>query len=49
MVKLYDTVWDTEQAPISNLKLFDTIGDALAWLGQDTVSEAEIRKALAAP
>jgi len=49
MVKLYGTVWDTEQAPISEMKLFDTIPEALTWLGQDAVSEAEIWQAVAAP
>jgi hypothetical protein len=49
IMKLYGTAWDTAEAAIVGLKVFDTIADALAWLGQDTVSEEEIRRALAGP
>jgi len=48
-MKLYGTVLETEQVPIADLKPFDTIGDALEWLGQDAVSEAEIRQAVNLP
>jgi len=47
IIKLYGTAWDTARAPIVGLKVFDTIADALAWLGQDAVSEEEILQALA--
>ena len=47
IMKLYGTVLDTEDVPIAALKLFDTIPEALAWLGQDSVTEAEIRQAMA--
>lgn len=49
IVKLYGTVIDTEQVQIADLKLFDTIGGALEWLGQDAIAESEIRQAVAAP
>lgn len=49
MVKLYGTIWDTEQAPISDMKLFDRVSEALAWLGKDSVSEAEIKRIATAP
>ena len=49
IMKLYGTLLETEQVPIADLKLFDTIGDALEWLGQDVVSESEIRQAVNLP
>jgi hypothetical protein len=49
IIKLYGTAWETAGEPIIGLKVFDTVADALAWLGQDTVSEEEIRQALAGP
>ena len=49
IMKLYGTAWDTAQVPIIDVTVFDTIADALAWLGQDTVTEEEIRQAVARP
>lgn len=49
IMKLYGTAWDTAQVPIIDMKVFDTIPDALVWLGQDTVTEREIRQAVARP
>jgi hypothetical protein len=45
IVKLYSTVWETDRSPYVDVKPFDTIVDALSWLGRRAVSEEEIRQA----
>ena len=49
IMKLYRTAWETPQGPIIDMEVFDTIADALAWLGRKTVSEAEILQAFSGP
>ena len=49
IMKLYGSVWAAEGAPFVKLELFDTVSAALDWLGRRSLSEADIRDALAAP
>jgi hypothetical protein len=44
IANLFESVWEQDRTAYVAVKAFDTIADALAWLGRDDAIEAEIRQ-----